>query len=94
MFYDTIVISFLFFSVYTILLQPTLMIVFNVYYWNIAPALKLCDYKLEVWKIFVVVKSQTFDRVDDSSLRIPAELGIFWAVSNLGLTVNIVESKI
>ena len=50
--------------------------------------------KLEVWKTFVVVKSQTCVRVDDSSLRIPTELGIFWAVSNLGLTLNIVESKI
>ena len=50
--------------------------------------------KLEVWKAFLGVKSQTCACVDDSSLRIPTELGIFWAVSNLGLTVNIVESKI
>ena len=96
MLFDSNVICFYFcFSVYTLLptLQPTLMIVSSLYYWNTIRALKLCD-QVRSWKAFFGVKSQTCSCVDDSSLRIPTELGIFWAVSNLGLTVNIVESKI
>ena len=92
MLFDSFVICFIFcFSVYDLL--PTLMINSSLYYWNTSRKLKLCD-QVRSWKVFFGVKSQSCSCVDDSSSRIPTELGIFWAVSNLGLTVNIVESKI
>ena len=49
--------------------------------------LRIC--RLAIPKLFFGVKSQSCSCVDDSSLRIPTELGIFWAVSNLGLTLGV-----
>ena len=93
--FDSNVICFIFVLVFTLCftLLPTLMIISSLYYWNTIRELKLCD-QVRSWKVFFGVNSQSCSCVDDSSSRIPTELGIFWAVSNLGLTVNIVESKI
>ena len=92
MLFDSYVICFIFcFSVYDLL--PTLMINSSLYYWNTSRKVKLCV-QVRSWKLFLGVNGQSCSCVDGSSSRIPCELGIFWAVSNIGLTVNIVGSKI